>query len=64
YWEAQVAEATEERDREEEIEERGNGDGRAAEARDDRKARGFKGWLRKVFGGKDKERDDGRRPPV
>lgn len=64
YWETQVAEAVKERDREEESEEGGNGDGRAAEARDDRKARGFKGWLRKVFGGKDKERDDGRRPPM
>lgn len=65
YWEMEVAEALDERDREERTEDGGDGDGRAAEARDDRKARGFKGWLRKVFGDKDKERDDGgRRPPV
>jgi penicillin-binding protein 1B len=64
YWEMEVAEALDERDREERIEEGEGGDERAAEARDDRKARGFKGWLRKVFGDKDKERDDGRRPPI
>jgi penicillin-binding protein 1B len=64
YWEMEVAEAIDERDREEATEDGGDGNGRAAEARDDdRKARGLKGWLRKVFGGKDKEQER-QRPPV
>lgn len=68
YWEMEVAEAIKGVEGEERTEEAAGGEERAAEARsdrDDRKPRTLRNWFRKVFGDKDKERqDDGRRPPA